>query len=92
MCTPKQMVDSPARRLWVPVQLLLMISLHFVSGSLGRCLRVVEVEGLDSSGRRLPGMFRSSFLGLAVDAVHASVFGGLMVISQFLRVRSVLGS
>ena len=25
----------------LPVQLLLMMSLHFVSGSLGRCLRVV---------------------------------------------------
>ena len=41
VCMPKLWVDSPARRVLVPVQLLLMMSLHFVSGSLGRCLRVV---------------------------------------------------
>ena len=36
-------------------------------------------------------MFPYSFLGLAVDAVHASVFGGLMVLPHFY-VYAVLGS
>ena len=40
VCMPKLWVDSPAQRVLVPVQLLLMMSLHFVSGSLGRCLPV----------------------------------------------------
>ena len=68
----------------VTAQLLFMMSLVW-------CPRVVwEVLGLDSPGRRLPGMFPYSFLRSTV--IHASVSAASGIFTLFLRGGVGLGS